>query len=219
MTTINEREVICPFCGKPVSIVEVMSFSIGEKDSDFFPHYLGANPLPVLVETCPNCGYTAFTSDFDKPLTDREKEKIAKTLHSVKTEKELLPSEKYRILALIKIALGENAVAVADCYLKAAWCERLENNNEAETRALKKALSYFELGLKANEVKGNEELVIRYLVGELARRTNDAEKAQKFWELLREELTISEKTDNWLLQWVNEGLEKIKKQKENDELL
>ena len=128
MTTINEREVICPFCKDKFDVTEISSFTIAEKESDFFPHYLGANPLPIMIDICQKCGYIAYTKEFEQKLAKKEKEKVAKTLKSIQTEKKLSPSEKYRSLALIYIARDKNAVEVADCYLKAAWCERLEEN-------------------------------------------------------------------------------------------
>ncbi len=209
MTTINEREVTCVFCKEKFIVMEASSFTIAEKESDFFPHYLGANPLPIMVESCPKCGYTSYTKEFEDKLTKKKKGKVAKTLKSIQTEKKLSPSEKYRSLALIYIARDKNAVEVADCYLKAAWCERLEDNRDEELSALRKAANYFELGLKANEVSGTEELITRYLVGEIFRRLGEKEKTLKFWKILKDELAMTDKTDNWLSRWLDEGLRKI----------
>ena len=210
MTTINERQIKCPFCSNIFNIVEVTSFSVAEKDSDFFPHYLGANPLPILVETCPNCKYTEYTSNFEDKISDREREKITKVLKKMKYNPEITPAEKFKNLALCNIARERSSIEIGDCYLKSAWCDRLDENRDDEIRALRKAVNYFEIGLKSNEISGSEELVVRYLAGEIYRRIDDNEKALIYWQDLQNELALIEKKDSWLTSWVDAGLQKLK---------
>ncbi|MCD4657471.1 MAG: DUF2225 domain-containing protein [Planctomycetes bacterium] len=210
MTTINERQIKCPYCNNYINIVEVTSFSVAEKESDFFPHYLGVNPLPILVETCPNCKFTDYTTNFEKTISDREREKISKVLKKMKYNPEISGAEKYRNLALCSIAREKSSIEIGDCYLKSAWCDRLDENSEDEIRALRKAVNYFEIGLKSNEISGTEELVVRYLAGEIYRRFDDMEKAKSYWQDLHNELTLIEKDDSWLTSLVEAGLRKLK---------
>ena len=209
MTTINERQIKCPVCNSFFNIVEVTSFSVAEKDSDFFPHYLGANPLPILVENCSNCKYTEYTSKFEDVISEKEREKINKALKKMKFDQDISPAEKYRNLALCYIARDKGSIEVGDCYLKSAWCDRLDENHDNEVRALRKAVNFFEIGLKSNEIDGNEELVVRYLAGEIYRRIDDNDKALNYWQDLKNELSAIEKEDSWLSSWVDAGLRKL----------
>lgn len=205
MTTLFDQDLTCPLCGCRFTTQAVGSFSIGEKDSDFCPRYLGANPLPHMVHVCPDCGYTGTDADFT-PIEDAKlREKLQRGVESMATQKEPDGVERYRRLALLLIQRGAPSTAVADAYLKASWVARL-SGLDGEESAQRKAVQYFEMALAAKEIAEPERPVVTYLVGELYRRRGDINKAREWLTRAREE---SADKPAWLAKAIGEQLARL----------
>lgn len=204
MTTLNERDLTCPLCGSTFTTNLVGSFSIGEKESDFCPRYLGMSPLPFFVHDCPGCGYVGYEVDFEPIDAGRIVEKLTKALKGMAQGERLTGLDKYRRMAILGVERGSKNVEIADAYLKASWCARVEGLDGGR-ECQEKAIRYFELALAANEPSRDEKPVVTYLVGELCRRVGRVEPARKW-------LTKVEPGENvpaWLIDWRDAALNKL----------
>lgn len=200
MTDFEAKKLRCPCCRHEFESKLVTSFSIGEKDSDFCPQYLDGNPLPEFLHVCPECGFTGFEADY-RILNDEKTIKRVVTLlagfHWTKNQI-LGGAERYRRAALIGIYSGKRSAEVADLYLQATWCSRMEGEDDDEQKgARRKAVKYFELALAAEEFSPDDMPVVHYLLGELNRRLGNDEKALKHFAKMDE----LEKVDPWLIEW------------------
>lgn len=198
-----QTQLTCPICQKTFAALVASRVSIGEKESDFCPRFLGMNPLPGLIHTCPDCGYTAAANDF-VPLGDtRQIEKIRKALGKIADEPAVTATDKFRRLAMLLVQRNAGPLAVADAYLRASWCARLEANpSESACRA--KAIQYFLIAWQAKEVPESQRPVVAYLIGELARRNGDMEKAREWFAKVD-----STTAPPWLVQWRDKQAAKL----------
>jgi uncharacterized protein (DUF2225 family) len=176
------------------------SYSVGGKDPDFCPKYLGANPLPSFLHVCSECGFCGYEADY-RNLKDESRIKRVKELLSGfhwKKDQHLEGAERYRRAALISIYSGRKSAEVADLFLQATWCSRMEGEPDDEQKnARRKAVKYFELALSAEEFATDDLPVVHYLIGELSRRLGNDEKARENFGKLNE----LENVDEWLIKW------------------
>lgn len=190
----------CPICRHGFESRLVTGFRIGEKEADFCPRYLDGNPLPEFLHVCPQCGFVGFEADF-KPWDDPGKAERVRTLLNGfhwQQGQALLGAERYRRAALIGIYAGKRSAEVADLYLQATWCSRMEGEPDDEQKnARRKAVKYFELALAAEEFSTDDLAVVHYLVGELYRRLGDKDKALKHFG----QLDDLDRVEPWLLEW------------------
>ncbi len=203
MTSFERVELKCPCCANEFQSQLVLSYSVGEKESDFCPRYLGANPLPNFLHVCEDCGFVGFEADYRR-FADTEDEssveKIRKCLRGLQWEKGqiLTGANRYRRAALIAIYAGKTSAEIADLYLQATWCARMDGeDDDGQRQPRKKAVKYFELALASDEFAPDDLPVVHYLMGELNRRLGDEDKARTHFEKLDE---LSQ-TEDWLLEW------------------
>lgn len=202
MPELEPKSLTCPCCKHGFESQLVIGYQVGEKDADFCPRYTDGNPLPQLMHVCPQCGFVGFEADY-RQLTDEGRiEKIRTLLNGFhwKPGDNLGGAERFRRAALIATYSGKRSAEVADLYLQATWCSRMEGEHDDEQRnARRKAVKYFELALKAEEFSPDDLPVVHYLVGELYRRLGDTENAREHFSRLDD----FEKVDDWLLEWRN----------------
>lgn len=200
MTEFSEKTLTCPCCTREFETRLVTGFRIGDKDTDFCPKYLDGNPLPDFLHVCPGCGFVGFEADY-RELTDEKKVKRVKTLldgFHWKEGQDLGGAERYRRAALIGIYAGKRSAVVADLYLQATWCSRMEGEDDDDQKnARRKAIKYFELAMAAEEFSPDDLPVVHYLLGELSRRLGDKGKALKHFGKIDDH----EGVDPWLLEW------------------
>ncbi len=136
------------------------SFGHFDKDSDFMPHFWGANPLEFMVHVCPHCGFVGIDEDF---------ERIMDSQGDTPFEAKISGYEKYKRLA--ERYLRENRfLDAAVAFHRAAWCLRLLCvSREVQIPYLKKAIEYFKKALELGEVPEEPKAIIAYLIGELHR--------------------------------------------------
>ena len=200
MTEFEPKKLTCPCCKHEFESKLVTGFRIGEKEADFCPRYLDGNPLPNFLHVCPECGFVGYETDY-RSLTDEKKvERVKMLLAGFHWEEgqNLGGAERYRRAALIGIYAGKRSAEVADLYLQATWCSRMEGEADDEEKgARRKAVKYFELALAAEEFGPDDLPVVHYLLGELSRRLGDDKKALKHFEKMDD----LEKVDPWLIEW------------------
>jgi uncharacterized protein (DUF2225 family) len=189
MTVVGmyQKDLDCPICQKPFksSKLKQNAVKLEKRDEDFCGYYAGENPTFYAVYICPNCGYSAFESDFD---TVNDLQRTAVINH-------ITPKWQYREFSGARTL--EDAVSVhqlcllnysvmqkkpselAKICLRLSWFYRFQKNDEREQHFMKFALLNYR---KAFEVEPLEEdidnqLTIYYLLGELSRRLGEYKDA------------------------------------------
>lgn len=200
MPEFTDKQLKCPVCAHQFATRLVVGFNIGEKESDFCPRYLDGNPLPNFLHVCPECGFVGFEADYRDFVDHKNLDRIKTLLQGLHWQKgqQLGGAERYRRAALIGTYAGKRSAEVADLFLQATWCSRMEGEPDDEQRnARRKAVKYFELGLAAQEFSPDDLPVVHYLIGELCRRLGDTAKAERNFARLDE----LENVEPWILQW------------------
>ncbi len=137
-TSSRTVEAKCPVCDHGFSASQLMSSnSFGGYDSDLCPHAMGSSPLINAIWGCPSCHFCGFSSAFEKPFTDSEKQELKQWLkQNVKIEDYEKDAEaadsydfipvyrRYEIAAELSIRNKASAIETAHLFLKAAWCCR-----------------------------------------------------------------------------------------------
>lgn len=181
-TTLNPGDFTCALCGRKFSTQIVGSYTIGGKDSEFRPRYLGLAPWPYFVHTCPHCHFTDYSHK--AKFSALEKKNIQNYLEEYCREHNCAPSnlsQQYEILAHTQELRGLPPLKVADAYLKAAWMADDVKNRAAARRCRQQAIRHFALVLEGRAVKDDLRPDLTYLVGELHRRTGNFTEALQWF--------------------------------------
>lgn len=204
MTMMLPKSLKCPLCGREFESRLVTSYTVARKESDFCPRYVGANPLPAFLHVCPGCGFVGFEADY-RNFDASKAESVKRVLAGLQWQEgqKLTGPERYRRAALIAMYSGKKSAQIADLYLSATWCSRMDGEPEEEEKgARKKAVKYFELALAAQEFDAADLPVVHYLLGELYRRLGESTKAREHFARLDE----FEQVEKWLLDWRDKQL-------------
>ncbi|MCK6439121.1 MAG: DUF2225 domain-containing protein, partial [Planctomycetes bacterium] len=115
--------------------------------------------------------------------------------------------------AVLAVYLGKSNAEVANLYLQATWCSRLDGEPEdAERRARKKAVEYLEKALEEDEFTDSDKPVVLYLVGELCRRLGRPTEAL----LAFAKMDNYEKIEDWLAEWRERQRELIREDRDDE---
>jgi uncharacterized protein (DUF2225 family) len=187
MTTIAELTLVCPCCALKFKSQTLMSTNQMGMATDFMPLTAGASFIPLLIHTCPTCGYSGGQDDFgsEHEVSEEIKERVFAELRPHLTGQHISPPRGYWHAALILEWHAAPILAVADMYLKAAWCCRIGCVNDTardEEYFLRQALERFERALGTEIVLDEHAAQITYLVGELHRRVGEREIAAKWFD-------------------------------------
>ena len=60
----------CWVCGESFEVEEPRSYTVSGRGSDLCPRPVGFNPLPMLVHSCPNCGFSSDSRGFAAEQAD-----------------------------------------------------------------------------------------------------------------------------------------------------
>ncbi len=200
MPEYESKTLTCPCCELVFETQLVIGYQVGEKDPDFCPRYTDGNPLPQFLHVCPGCGFVGFEADYRNLKDAARIRKVIDLLAGFHWQEgqALGGAERYRRAALIATYCGKRSAEVADLYLQATWCSRMEGEpDDDQKQARRKAVKYFELALSANEFSADDMPVVHYLLGELHRRLGDAAKARDHFGKLDD----FEDVDKWLIEW------------------
>lgn len=188
MTSIVPETLTCPVCGTVFEAWCVTSCSVKGKDTDFRPHYVGMDALPVFVQACPRCHFAGYPKDFDKVCPEVRRSVLSGKLKAEEVigrepPEQLHGSTKYILAARCRSADPEaQQLEVADLYLRASWCARVERFPERERHCQAEAAAHFEQALDTGEAEANQRPVILYLIGELYRRLGMFEVARQYFD-------------------------------------
>lgn len=202
MTTFKTDQYACPACSKVFSAQTVLTLSHRGQDSDFFPHYVGENPLPFFLVQCPSCSYAAYPEDYDP---EKKKERrvatgFIKRIMALPLAKKM-PAEALRFFLSARIyeETERNPYHIANLYLRGSWCCRIEEARKAEIELQQLAIRYFKLALDKSTLKNPDNVpVVTYLIGELYRRLEDKKSAREWFFNVPEVVLDSEQ--HWILE-------------------
>ena len=195
LTTWFTVVLVCPKCDTTFTGTEIGSCGYAGKDTDFYPQYWGANPLPHFVKVCPSCNYADHPSKFKRGTPGQD----------VPQEESLPCWRRYELVATTHRQQGTPTFSLAQTLHRAAWGARAVDGDKAkEQEFLSQARELFEQALSEDGVpKEPDDLrpIITYLVGELYRRTGDAGAALTWFAKVPPMLDGDEELD-WLTKMV-----------------
>lgn len=195
MTTWSTIVIVCPKCDTTFKGTTIGSCGYAGKDTDFYPRYWGANPLPHFVKVCPSCNYADHPSKFKQGTPGQ----------GVPEEADLPCWRRYELVVETHREQGASAFSLAQTLHKAAWGARtIDGDRSKEKEFLRQARELFQKALSEDGVPQEPDdlrPIITYLVGELYRRTEEVETALKWFSKVPAMLGSDEKLD-WLSKLV-----------------
>lgn len=202
MTVFKTDEYICPACKTKFEARTVQTLTHQGQDSDFFPHYVGDNPLPFFLAQCPNCLYVAYPEDFDSSAKKEKKITPAgiKRILAMPLAKKM-PAEALRFFLAAKIyeETKRNPYHIANLYLRGSWCCRIEEERKAEIELQQLAIKFFKTALDKSTLNNPDNVpIVTYLIGELYRRLEDRKSAREWFFNVPEVVLDGEQ--RWILE-------------------
>ena len=180
MTTFYDEKINCPCCNEKVTISILGSTNSVRQYTDFHSQAMGYAPTPILMNTCPNCGFSGYAQDFKKRLDKNLKSQIRTAITPLCQAETLNAGRRYELYAKIRQLAGDNVWELGNHYLQGAWAAFDEGTaNEAHLRRL--ALDHFREALVQNLVPVDQEANISYLIGELYRRIGELDAAHTWF--------------------------------------
>jgi len=222
MTSIESlyiKQCTCLLCETAFTTQKIrMKFvKILNHDSDFCPIYANDNnPLFYYIYVCPACGFS-FHEESTPKFSLNEKmlliEKVCnqwtpRSFGSKRSADDAITA--YKLATYCANLREEKHVLIGGLYIRLAWIYRSRNNDQQEKRFLLLALQEYESSYMTGDYKGTivSEQKTMYLIGELARRTNQIPKAIKYFSRIIEQQTKT--TEPNILHLAKEGWNKIK---------
>jgi uncharacterized protein (DUF2225 family) len=185
VSATREIELDCWVCGERFEREEPRAYAVTGRGSDLCPKPVGFNPLPMLLHTCPTCGFTADGRGFHPSQVDEQVRDwvLSGGLTRVSDEMPDTGYSRYEMAALCharRVAL--RALQLAEYYLAASWLAQLEEAPEVVPDYQQRAAQYLEQALLIGELEDKEQAVMTYLVGELRRRLGEFEAALRLFD-------------------------------------
>ena len=179
MTTVYEKSLTCPACGTRFQVQAVGSCGYAGQDTDFRPHYWGLDPLPLFVHTCPRCLFSGYEEHFATSVSKELRRWLVEERGLGRLQADV-GSRRYTLAARCREQAGDNHVVIAELYLRASWCARVEGDRPMERLSQRRAVERLSWALEAGLVPPRQRQAITYLVGELYRRLGDFELATAY---------------------------------------
>lgn len=187
------KQVVCPVCAHEFESYNyrIKSQALVEKESDFHEIYEKFDPVIYDVVVCPECYYANVQvkfGDLKAQYMEMLQQKERKSTYDFTQDRNLtlgLESINLAVLTLEQLEV-KNSMLYGNLYLKKAWIYRNMKDELNENENLRKAMEYYEEKyLSADNISGGlSENGVAYLVAELARRTKDPVKAQKYFNIV-----------------------------------
>jgi len=188
-----KKKMVCPVCAHEFESYNYKNKTqaLKEKESDFHEIYEIFDPIIYDIIVCPSCFYASTVGEFEKL-----KAKDMETLFNEKRNSSFnynrnrdfdMALESYDLAIECKKKMDKpNDALIANLYLKKAWIYRGLKEKNGEIKNLTEALHLYEKKyLTADSVGGSlSENGLAYLIGELARRSGDFNKAIKYFSIV-----------------------------------
>lgn len=186
------KEIECPVCFGKIDMVSLKHNNqnrIVKDDSDFFKEYSIINPMFYEVILCNNCGYAALKSYFNT-IFPKQRQLIKEKISSKWVRREYplnynldIAIERYKLALINCVTKGTKSGEIASICLRLGWLYRIKEDNEKENYYLGQALYGFKEAIETenNSVKGMDDILVTYLIGELSMRLGDFDKASVYF--------------------------------------
>ena len=175
MTMTYKTNVECPVCNTNFTGYKFATTSVFGRYTDFREIHSGYDPREEMIATCPTCGFTDYSSNFDKhPAITGDLRDFIEFELTPFIEKQQPVSLKFEFLALLDEYRGKDVMVIADSYLRAAWASQNVNTEKSYRRI---AIRFFKRAIEEGDLPSEEALTVTYLIGELYRRIGNQEFA------------------------------------------
>lgn len=185
MAATREIELQCWVCGEVFVREEPRGYAVAGRGSDLCPQPAGVNPLPLLLHTCPTCGFTADGRGFDPSQLDEQVREWVLAAGLSRTAAQL-PEADYARYEIAAICHGRrrdpNPLQLAEYYLAASWSAQLDDAPDVVPDYQAEAARQLERALLMGELEEKERAVMTYLVGELRRRLGEFDAALRLFD-------------------------------------
>jgi hypothetical protein len=185
MAATREIELACWVCEEVFVREEPRAYRLAGRGSDLCPQAVGFNPLPLLLHSCPTCGFTADGRGFDPSQMDEGVREwvLAGGLSRAAAQ---LPDAEYARYEIAAVCEGRrrdpSALQLAEYYLAASWVAQLDGVPEVVPDYQVEAARQLERALLIGELEEKEWAVMTYLVGELRRRLGEFDVALQLFD-------------------------------------
>lgn len=178
MTTMRRMLLKCPNCGRSLETQVLTSTNnFGGQRTDFKQIAAGYDPLPAMIHSCQDCGFTGSASEFDNKVDRDVADMIRVHILPHLRDEQLATHTRWEFAARIAEWRKRSTWTIADLYLRASWSAEQDPGKEGYYQ--RKAADYFEQAL---EGAASERLEIVYLIGELYRRAGDSAVAESWFD-------------------------------------
>ncbi|MBN1458377.1 MAG: DUF2225 domain-containing protein [Armatimonadetes bacterium] len=185
MSALREIELQCWVCGEQFVREEPRKYAVAGRGSDLCPQPIGIDPLPLLLHTCPGCGFTGDGRAFAAAQEDEQVRSWIRAGGLTRVADEMPESgfARYEMAALCHgRRVAPSPLQLAEYYLAASWEAQIEKVDEVVGDYQEKAVQYLEQALLVGEIEDKERAVMTYLVGELRRRLGEFEAALSLFD-------------------------------------
>lgn len=177
--TFGTQRITCPVDGTSFEVRVTNSMTTFGAHRDFQKQGAIGSYYADLVHACPSCHFAGYLGDFRKAADPETKKWVQGELRKVFGARALSEAEECEAAALRYVFEKAKQGAIADLWLVGSYLLRkaqgpLEAKRKDYQRAAGKA---FTAALAAGEIDEEQRPAVRYLVGELARRTGDFKAA------------------------------------------
>lgn len=193
MGYINNREKQCYFCKNKHHFQSLGdNNSFGMRDLDTRPPGMMRNLMHLMVEKCPNCGYTSYDiskNEYNLSEQDLNSKEYIKILND---EKINFAIKKFMLVAMLTENYHYKLSGMS--YLRAAWMADDANEMLLAKKLRSKAIKFLELSLKEED---NEN--IKLIIVDLYRRIDMFDEASDYAKYLLNNLGMEKYKHNILL--------------------
>jgi uncharacterized protein (DUF2225 family) len=190
VTPLYNTHITCPVCQNKVEYTKVRTKAIRviKRDTDFCPWYEGENPVLYEAVICPECGYGAHISSFDKINKyeiERIKERITSRWHKRNFSGQRTIDEALEAYKIVLLNLNEREAPkseIAKICLRIAWLYRYKNEKANENKFLKFSLENYKLAYSQEDLSLGkfDEFTCIFIIGELEKRLGNYNESRQW---------------------------------------
>lgn len=201
-TSFKTSNFICPACSKAFEARIVKSVTHQGQDSDFLPHYLGENPLPFFLVSCPGCNFCSYPEDYAPSVSEKNTVSpgfIKKVISMPVAKKLSTEALKFFLAGKIYEENKRNPYHIGNLFLRGSWCCRIAENRKLEIEMQQLAVKFLRQAVDKSTVTNPDNLpIVIYLVGELYRRLEDKRAAREWFGTVEE--FVIDGDQQWVLE-------------------
>ena len=185
----------CPMCENkfPFPSVRTTKLRAVTTDNDLRVNYDGINVTHYLALTCPQCLFSAITTEFEKAMASRMG-MVLKAVEGYKNElhadfnavdADTIFTRLYLALACMPLCYSNHILHTARLWLNISWLYRDCGDENMEKYALDKALQAYAQAYSAINLDKKNEQRVCIIIGELSFKLGDMAKAREYYYLAK----------------------------------